>query len=275
MAPMTRDQNGDSPYRVQVIDRALSILGVLSDRQGESSLAELCKDLRLHKSTVHRLLMVMEHHRLVEKNRKTGRYRLGLKLFELGSRASAALDLREHSRPHLSRVLSETQETVHLCILDQGEVLYIEKMEPQRSVRMASRVGRRAPVHCTAVGKALLAELPEAEVDLIIRRQGLEPLTRHTLTAPADFKNELKLIRARGYAIDDEENEEGVRCVGAAVRDCLARPVAAISVSGPSFRVSKSNVPAIARSVVGAARALSVQLGYKPEHHHQAAAGSA
>jgi DNA-binding IclR family transcriptional regulator len=192
--------------------------------------------------------MVLEGHRLVERSAESGRYRLGLRLFELGSRASSTLDLREHSRPHLSRVLSETQETVHFCVLDEGEALYLEKMEPQRSVRMASSIGRRAPVHCTAVGKAMLAALPEAEVDLVLRRHGMKALTRHTVTDAADLKAQLKLIRSRGYAIDDEENEEGVRCVAAAVRDCLGRAVAAISVSGPSFRMTRNNVPVMAKS---------------------------
>src|SRR5580704_7285494 len=134
-----------SPYRVQVLDRALEILRVVGDRQGDSSLVEICKALKLHKSTVHRLIMVLERHRMVDKNPDTGRYHLGLRLFELGSKAISVLDLRDHSRPFLNQVLNETQETVHFCILDQGEILYIEKLEPERSVRLASRVGRRSP----------------------------------------------------------------------------------------------------------------------------------
>lgn len=275
MVSMPRSKTGTFRYRVQVIDRALAVLGALSNDPRGANLAQLCAGLQLHKSTVHRLLMVLEGHRLVERSAESGRYRLGLRLFELGSRASSTLDLREHSRPHLSRVLSETQETVHFCILDEGEALYLEKMEPQRSVRMASSVGRRAPVHCTAVGKAMLAVLPEPEVDLILRRHGMRVLTRNTLKDPAELKAQLKLIRSRGYAVDDEENEVGVRCVAAAVRDCLGRAVAAISVSGPSFRMTRANFPAVAKSVMGACRALSAQLGYRAEISRQAAGGAA
>jgi DNA-binding IclR family transcriptional regulator len=253
----------DSPYRVQVLDRALAILDELGHQQSECSLAELSHTVGLHKSTVHRLIMVLERHRLIEKNRETGRYRLGLKLFELGSKAIGSTDLCEHSRPHLSRVMYETEETVHFCILDQGEVLYVEKMEPQRSVRMASSVGRRAPAHCTAVGKAMLAELPASEVEDIVRQCGLRSMTRKTITTPGELRAELRAIHARGYSIDDEEHEDGVRCVGAAVRDYHGRPVAAISVSGPAFRITKEKVPVVARSVVEAANALSTQLGYK------------
>ncbi len=245
-----------------MLDRALALLDALAHESNGATLAELSVKLKLHKSTVHRLLMVLERHRLLGKG-PNGRYRLGLKLFELGSRAMANTDLREHARPFLQRVLYETEETVHFCVLDEGEVLYVDKVEPQRSVRMASSVGRRAPAHCTAVGKAMLAELTDDEVDEIVRRHGLRRLTRRTASTPVALAAELRTVRGRGYAIDDEENEEGVRCVGAAILDSAGRPAAAISVSGPSFRVTKEKVPTIARSVTSAAQAVSAQLGYR------------
>lgn len=254
----------ETRYKVQVLDRALAILNVLSEQAGDLSLAELSEKLQLHKSTVHRLIMVLERHRLVDKHPQTARYRLGMKLFELGSKAIENVDLHERCRPHLTRILYDINETVHCSVLDQGEVLYIEKMEPQRSVRMASSVGRRAPAYCTAMGKAMLAALPESEVDDIIRRSGLKPLTRKTITTPAELKAELKAIRMRHYAIDDEEKEEGVRCVAAAVLGYSGRPVAAISASGPSFRITKDKLPMIARAVVEATQALSAELGYRP-----------
>ena len=262
MARMPHRKTPQPTYRVQVLDRALEILRVLGESESDRSLAELCATLKLHKSTVHRLMMVLESHRLVEKHPDTGRYHLGLRLFELGSKAISVLNLRERSRPFLDQVLSATQETVHLCILDEGEILYLEKLEPQRSVRLASRAGRRVPAYCTSVGKAILAELPEAEVDAIIRRSGLKQITPNTITTPAAFKEELRKIRAKGYSIDDEENEEGVRCVGAVVRGYSGRPAAAISVSGPAFRVSKANIAEIAKPVMQAAAALSRELGY-------------
>jgi DNA-binding IclR family transcriptional regulator len=250
------------PYRIQVLDRALEVLRILGERDGQWGLAELCGELKLHKSTVHRLIMVLERHRLVERNGSTGHYRLGVRLFELGSKAVAVLDLREHSRRFLARILEETQETVHFCLFDQGEILYVEKLEPQRSIRLASRVGRRVPAYCTSVGKAILAELPAGEVEAIVRRARLKRLTKHTITSAAALKTELARIRTRGYAIDNEENEEGVRCVGAVVWDHTGRPRAAISVSGPAFRMSKTKVNLVARAVVHGARALSQELGY-------------
>jgi DNA-binding IclR family transcriptional regulator len=250
------------------------VIDALAEDSSAVSLAQLSAKLKLHKSTVHRLVMVLERHRLLERQPETGRYRLGLKLFELGSRAIAGMDLRERARPHLQRVMYETDETVHLCVLDEGEVLYVDKMEPQRSVRMASSVGRRAPVHCTSVGKAILAELPPADVEAIVRAHGLRPLTRHTVRTPAELTAELTTVRSRGYAIDDEENEEGVRCVGAAILDSTGTAIAAISVSGPSFRITKDKVPIVSRSVTAAAQAVSSQLGYRPRIQATGSSGS-
>ena len=263
MARVPGSKTTKSPYRVQVLDRALAALEVLQARPQECSLVELCTALKLHKSTVHRLMMVLEQHRLVDKNPETGRYRLGLKLFEFGSKAIGALDLKRHSRPHLNKLLQEINETVHFCILDDGQVFYVEKVEPERSVRMACTVGSRAPAYCTAVGKAMLAELSDAEVKLIVRRWGLQRVTKNTITTAADLKAELSAVRNRGYAVDNEEKEEGLRCVGAAVRGHSGKLIAAISVSGPAFRVTKERIQEIGQAVMREANLLSEELGYQ------------
>jgi len=255
-------RNSKSPYQIQVLDRALALLDALSQQGPDLALGEISQLLKLHKSTAHRLIMVLERHRLLERNYRTGRYRLGLKLFELGTKAVSQLDLREQARPFLERVVLETGETVHLCIYDDGEVVYVDKIEPARSVRLASSVGRRNPAYCTAVGKAIMAFLPEAQVEDAVKKHGLQPLTRKTVSTLVELKAELDQIRERGYAIDDEENEEGVSCVGAVVRGFDGEPVAAISVSGPTFRLGKEKVDMIARSVIAAADGLSRQLGF-------------
>src|SRR5580704_14317006 len=216
MRRVPQSKTSDSPYKVQVLDRALAALAILAKSSSDCSLAELCPALKLHKSTVHRLMMVLEQHRLVVKNPDTGRYRLGLRLFELGSRAIDGLDLRGRARPYLDRLQEEFGETVFFCILDEGRVFYMEKVGSQRSGRTACTVGSGAPAYCTAVGKAMLAELPEAEVTGIVRRWGLKPITAKTITSSGALKTELKAVRARGYAIDDEEKEEGLRCISAA-----------------------------------------------------------
>ena len=251
-----------SPYQIQVLDRALAVLRALSQEGPDLSLAQISTLLGLHKSTAHRLIMVLEGHKLIERNFKTGTYRLGMKLFELGTRAVSQLDLRERARPILERLVRETDETVHLCIYDHGEVVYVDKVEPARSVRLASTVGRRHPAFCTAVGKAMMALMPEDKVEAAVQKHGLHPLTRKTIGSLAELKTELAKVRKLNYATDDEENEEGVCCVGAAVRGASGEVVAAISVSGPSFRLPSAKIPIVAKSVMGAANRLSVELGY-------------
>jgi DNA-binding IclR family transcriptional regulator len=246
-----------------VLDRALAILQLLSAEGPDLSLGQISEKLELHKSTVHRLIMVLERHKLIERNSVNGRFRLGLKLFELGTRAVSQLDLRERARPVLERLVLETSETVHLCVLDDTEVIYLDKVEPARSVRMASTVGRRNPAYCTAVGKAILAHLPEAQVEAIVRKHGLKAITANTITSFLELKTELAAIRDSGYAVDDEEIEEGVRCVGCVVRDFSSAPVAAISVSGPAFRLTREKVKSVSRPVIAAANALSAELGFK------------
>jgi DNA-binding IclR family transcriptional regulator len=253
----------DSPYQVQVLDRALGILDLLSGESPELGPSEVSERTGLHKSTVHRLLQVLERHRLIEKMALNGKYRLGLRLFELGSKAMAQFDLRERAQPYLKRLVLETGETAHICIPDGDRMLSIANVESSRTLRTPSTVGHRTPLHCTSVGKALLAFLPEDERNDLINQCELTDYTRHTITKPARLKAELKLIRQRGYAMDNEEIEEGLRCVGAPVMDHSGRVIAAMSIAGPAFRLTEDRIPAVARSVIQAASELSVELGYK------------
>lgn len=263
MARVPHSKTARSPYRVQVLDRALAALAVLAESASDCSLAELCPALGLHKSTAHRLMMVLEQHRLVVKSAETGRYKLGLRLYELGSRAIDGLDLRGRARPYLVKLQERFGETVFFCILDEGQVFYMEKVESQQSVRTACTVGSRAPAYCTAVGKAMLSELPEAEVVAIVRKSGLKAITPKTITTLARLKSELKAVRVRGYAIDDEEKEDGLRCVGASVRAHSRKLSAAMSISGPAFRMTRERIPEIGQALMEAADNLSAELGYQ------------
>lgn len=261
-AKAAADING-SPYQVQVLDRALGILDSLSNEGPELGPAELSERLELHKSTVHRLLMVLERHRLIERKPQNGKYRLGMKLFELGSQAVAQLDLRERAQPYLERLVLETGETAHICVLNGDRMLSIANVESPRTLRTPSAVGRRAPLHCTSVGKALLAFLPKGEADELIKKCELTRYTGCTLTTPARLKAELKLIRRRGYAMDNEETEEGLRCIGAPVWDYSGKIVAALSIAGPVFRLTEKRIPTVSQVVLGAAKHLSEELGYR------------
>lgn len=258
-------------YRVQVLDRAVAILQVLADAPTELAPADLALRLRLHKSTIHRLLMVLERHRIIRKNPANGKYALGLKLFELGSRAAKGQSLRDHAQPFLARLVRETGETAHIAVLDDGDMVSIANVEGPRTLRMPSTVGRRTPAHCSAVGKAVLAFLPQSTLDELIARRPLITLTARTLATTGALAAELRRIRVRGYAIDDEEIEKGLRCVGAPVHDYTGRVVGAVSIAGPTFRMTKKKIPALAGSVLAVAGDLSVELGYRAHNRDNVA----
>lgn len=260
---MARDAVHSATYRVQVLDRTVGILQVLADARSTLGPAEIAEQLSLHKSTIHRLLAALERHGYIRKQPGNGKYGLGLKLFELGSRAVAGLDLRQSAQPILERLVSETGETAHLCVIDGGQMMSVAIAESSRTVRTPATVGRRSPLHCTAVGKAILAFLPERALLALLKQHPLRKYTDRTLVTRAALMAELARIRARGYAIDDEEIEEGLRCVGAPVRNYSGAVVASLSIAGPSFRLSRSRLPVLAEAVVDAAERLSAELGYE------------
>jgi DNA-binding IclR family transcriptional regulator len=193
-----------------------------------------------------------------------GKFRLGLRLFDLGNRAIEQYDLRERAQPHLKRLVAETEETAHLCILEGSHVIYIDKIEPARSVRMITRIGASNPVHCTSVGKAMLAFLPEERLNDILGRLRFERYTSHTISTAEALRAEIEKTRRRGYAVDDEEFEEGLRCIAVPVLDAQRLPVAAVSVSGPSFRVTAQKLPTIANHLLQCVRGISVDMGFIP-----------
>jgi DNA-binding IclR family transcriptional regulator len=266
MSSMVASTKG-TQYHVRVLDRALDILEILCTQNRALTLTELSKLLGVHKSTLHRLLTVLEERRFVQKGTENGKYNLGLKLFELGSRAVAQLDLRERARPYLERLVFMTGETAHLCILDKGEVLYLEKVESPRTMRVPSIVGQRYPAHCGSAGKTLLAHLSQDQLDEIIKKRGMQAYTRKTITMATQLLDELQKIRRQGFAVDDEEFEEGLRCIGAPVKDYSGKVIASISIAGPTFRVTTEQVAVLARSVSEAADQLSAELGYRKEAH--------
>ena len=191
-----------------------------------------------------------------------GKFRLGLRLFDFGNRAIEQYDLRDRAQPHLRRLVAETEETAHLCILEQAHVIYIDKIEPARSVRMITRVGASNPVHCTSVGKAMLAFLPEERIADVIRRTRFERFTTRTIATAEALRAEIEKTRRRGYAVDDEEFEEGLRCIAVPLLDAQRLPVAAVSVSGPSFRVTAQKLPSIANHLLQCVRGISADMGF-------------
>jgi len=250
------------PYKVQVLDRAINILEFIGKQStGEAALPELSAAMNLHKTTTHRIAHVLESRGLLRRGLDSNRYRLGLHLYDLGCQALDHVNIRDEARPLMTRVAFDVGETVHLALLDRSEVLYIERIEAQRSLTMGSKLGARNPVYCTALGKAILAYLPENEVDQILAASRMEARTRNTITNVLTLKRELERIRDRGYAVDDEEIEDGVRCIAAPILDAGNRSVAAVSVSGPSSRITPDRFQLIGKTMMKAAQELSMRIG--------------
>jgi IclR family transcriptional regulator, KDG regulon repressor len=249
---------------VQTIERADQLLGILGKAGQGLSLGELAEAVGLPKGTTHRLLSSLTYFNYVQQDAVSRRYRLGFKLVTLGNCLLDQIDLHKVAHPHLLELAQCTQETAHLVILDNDQALYIDKIQlSSEGLHMASRLGFRAPLHCTAVGKVLLSHRPEAEIDRIIAQQGLPRYTAHTLLDSESFKAHLGKVRAEGYALDNEEHTIGVRCVAAPVRDMAGGVVAAISVSAPAVRVTLQVAEErVKPKVVETAAKISQALGY-------------
>jgi len=254
------DRSGRSS--VQSVVHALDIFDYLASSGGEAGVTELAQFLGIHKSTASRLLATLNERGYVSRSPQSGKYSLGMHLVELSRVKLDQIDLRQLARPYLENLVSATGETAHLAVLDHGKVVYIDKVDTPQTLGMRSRIGYRIAAHCTALGKALLAELPAAELDSVLDTDKMVRFTSNTITDPDTLKLHLASVRERGYAIDDEEHEDGIRCIAAAIKDHAGRVVAAISVSGPTFRITREKADAIGRLVGDAARRLSASSGY-------------
>ncbi len=243
------------------VERALAILEAVSQRSDGMTNSEINRKLGIPKSTASYILRALEQRGYLRREPGTRRYRLGLKVLNLGRGVTIGLDLREVALPLLRQLVERCQLTAHLAILDQSEAVYIEKVEAPGFIKMNTWVGRRLDVHSTAVGKALVAYLPQDEAEEIVRERGLRRLTPRTITARSELMRELERVREKGYAVDDEENSLGVRCVAAPVFDRRGKVIAAVGVSGTVSQIERASLPRIADLVKEAARKISQRLG--------------
>jgi DNA-binding IclR family transcriptional regulator len=256
------EANTDGPYQLHSLDRAVSVLEVLGESDTPLSLAEICERMSLPKTTAHRSLMVLERSALIERTSEN-RFYLGLKLYELGNRAVEQVDLRSRVYPHCRRLSLQVGETVHLGVLQKTSVVYLDKAEPNRRVCMSSKTGSTNPVYCTSLGKAMLAFQSPERIEQIVAKIKFVRHTRKTLLTADSLLKALERVRRRGYAVDDEEIELGVRCIGAPVFDENRQPVAAVSISGPTSRITVQSVPAIAEQLLLCCREISASLGFR------------
>jgi DNA-binding IclR family transcriptional regulator len=223
----------------------------------------------LHKSTAHRSLMVLERSALIERTQEN-RFRLGLKLYELGNRAVEQADLRTRVYPFFRRLAADVGETVHLGVLQKTSVIYLDKVEPKRRVCMSSKCGTSNPVYCTSMGKAMLAFQPVETIEKIIAKIRFVRYTPKTIFSADKLLKSLERIRQRGYAIDDEEIELGVRCIGAPIFDENHWAIAAVSVSGPSSRITAESVPEFAERLLRCCREISASMGMRRKKRSRA-----
>lgn len=247
---------------MQVLDRTIAVLQAVADSETDLPAADIARQLRLHKSTVHRLLVVLESYRLIKKGPE-GAYGLGTRLIELGECAIARLKLSEYAEPHLRTLADQTGEGAHVTILNGTELLSIAHVEGRWNLQSLTRTGLRTQIHCTAAGKAVLAFMSDDACDDLMARLPLKRNTRRTIVKPSAMKLELMRVRDLGYAVDDEEFEEGLRCVSAPIFDHRGHVVASLSMAAPVFRLRKERVPQVARLVIAAAQGLSDDLGHQ------------
>lgn len=243
----------------RTVDKALRILELLGHE--ELRLVDISAHLKEHKSTVQRLLATLQARGYVRQDEATKRYSVGLKVLQLASLALADMDLREAAREPMQRLRDLTQETVHLAVYDEPQIVYIDKIESTFPIRMYSRVGARAESYCTGVGKALIAFLTDYELERYLQKVTFTRFTPNTIVNAERLREEVARIQTRGYALDLQEHEEGVRCAAAPVFGLDGRVAGSISVAAPAFRMSESDIEELAPAVVETAREISTNLG--------------
>ncbi len=249
---------------VPSLERGLAILEVLAESKKGLTLSSLTQHVGLPKSSVHSLLLTLERTGYLHRNEITGRYLFGTKLFELATNSIRRLKLTEQALPYLTSLAKETGLTVHMAISERGTAILIEKIDPPGLIRLATWPGKQMDLHCTGVGKALLAFSSPEEVASLIRRDGLAQHNSNTLSSVRRLRQELVQIREQGYSYDDEEDEIGLRCIGAPIFDRMRACIAAISVAGTTAQIHPDNLDALARKVRHVAETISFQMGFVP-----------
>ena len=243
------------------VQRAIDILNLFDRRRQELGVTEIARALSLPKSTIAGLIFTLEHNDYLDQNTTTRKYRLGFKLAERAGVFLDQFDLRRVALPVLETLRNSSNESVNLAIREGKYVIYIERMLGDNMLGMRSEIGKRELVHSTALGKAILAQLPVTEIKQFVENYEFKPVTPRTITDPAAFLEDLNETKSRGFSIDEQENELGGRCVAAPILDYLGKPVAALSISVPIQRFPEEKTPEFGEMVRQAARKISLQLG--------------
>ncbi len=249
---------------VQSIERAFSILEQLSGHPQGMQITKLAEETGLSKSTVHRLLSTLIELKYVKQDTDTERYSIGYRALYLSRNLLNTSSLISNTKPFLQKLVDKINETIHLCVEENEEIVYIDKIESNQTIRMSSRIGSRAPMYCTGVGKIILSGKTEEEFFDIVNRINFIKKTPNTILNSSDLFEEIKQIRRQGYALDDIENEEGIRCIAVPIYDFSGKIVASFSVSGPSSRITHEKIQhGLAEQLISTSKDISFQLGFR------------
>jgi DNA-binding IclR family transcriptional regulator len=257
-------------YRIRVLEKARAILDLLGEDGDEMTVTRIAQRLGMSKATAFRIVNVLEDANYLERSTESQGYRLGFNIYRLGVRVDGNSSLQKAARPLLEELKERCGETVHLVVMHRGEALYLDKIQGGRALGVISRVGMRLPAHCSGVGKVLLAHLPAEEVDAVVSERGLPRFTPATITDREGLKEELERIRRRGYAVDNEEIEPGLKCIAAPVRGAGGRVVAAVSISGPKFRFDDAETERLVRDLLRSSERISRAIAHLGQHRNEA-----
>ena len=246
---------------VQSLDRALDVLEALASEQDGLGVTEISDRVDLHKSTVHRLLATLLDRGYVSKN-EHGSYNIGLKLIEVVSVYLNSLELQTEARPHVAQISTDLGLTAHLGVLDGDQVVYIERMDMYSGVKLYSQIGLRVHAYCSSLGKCLLSNFSSEDLDKIMNDCSFTKFTPNTISSLEELHEELKLVRKRGYGMDDQEFSMNNRCIGAPIYDYRGEIIAAVSASGPPTLLTDERVPHVADYVKNKAGEISRSMGY-------------
>lgn len=256
--------NHESPS--VAVERALAMLEAVAQEPEGLSNADISRKLQIPKSSASYILRTLETQGYLNRDAESGKYRVGLKILSLSRGALSGIDVREVALPIMRHLVEKTNLTCHLAILDGTDAVYIEKVEPTGFLRVDTWVGRRMRVHATSVGKALVAHIPQERLEKILAHVGMEKRTPKTITTLPRLLKDLERVRAQGFAVDDEENNLGARCVGAPVFNQQGMIEASLGLSGTTNQVNAQTMPRILEALKDAARHVSMQLGYRAPH---------
>ncbi len=244
---------------IRAVERALDVLSCFSSRTPELTLTQIAEQIGINKSTVHRLLATLEKRRFVQRDPATGAYRLGIRLLQMAYLTLEHNDLRRLATPLLRRLCEQYQENVDLSVLDDVDVVFVSHLEGPQRVRVASATGQRLPAFATASGRANLAFLPGETVRGILAR-GMPRYTQYTPLSPEAVLEDLRLIRERGFALSEEEYEDGINAVAAPIFDGNDQPIAAVAIVGPAYRLTRERMDEIGPKVITAAHEIAQEL---------------